>query len=64
MTVIPAQPGFLARWKHAGKTFEEPIIAWLIEPKAINPRPKPIGVWGWCDDKADIIAPDGKVVKA
>ena len=60
--VIPAAPGFTARWKHNGKTREEPIIAWHIESEAISPRPKPIGVFGWCDDNAQIFDHTGKEV--
>ena len=60
--VIPAAPGFIARWTWGGGVLEEPIIAWHIEAEAINPRPKPIGVFGWCNDTVEIVDPQGRVV--
>lgn len=59
-----AQPGVFARWTAPnGATFEEPVVAFLVETQAINPSPKPIGLAGFCDDNAGLFirSADGAV---
>ena len=34
----------------------------MIESDALVPSPKPIGIYGWCDDNSKIYDADGKRV--
>ena len=65
-TIIPAQPGFRARWTDpdTGKECEEPILAWELTYSYEYARCAliPLGVSGDCNDDAEIIGPGGKVV--
>lgn len=57
-TIIPAAPGFTARWVAPdGGVASEPIIAWRISEDGAHVVP--IGVEGWVDDGAWVVDPSG-----
>jgi hypothetical protein len=60
---VPAQPGFYAKWKCEGAVRHDHIIAWAFNSSSPTLKPTPIGVHGICDDNAEIVGPDGRVIE-